>query len=75
MIIVKLFFKDFKTFLKSIYTYFSTDFDERNSTKEWERKNDSDHKIHIIYWFAFAIIGLNIIVYIIFIDTDLLNRN
>ena len=74
MIIVKLFFRNFKTFFKSLYIYFSEDFDDRQANKEWERENDSDHKIHIIYWFVFAIIGLNILIYIFVIDPKFLNR-
>ena len=66
-LIVKGIFKDFGVFLKALYVYTYLEIAENEDLDEWEQTNDSNHKIHVLYWWLLALLGVNIFCYILLI--------
>ena len=67
VLIVKGIFKYFGVFLKALYVYTYLEIAENEDLDEWEQTNDSNHKIHVLYWWLLALLGVNIFCYILLI--------
>jgi hypothetical protein len=55
LIIVKVIFKRFTIFFKAVSVYFISDLEINLPYQKWEKEHDSNHKIHLLYWFVFAL--------------------
>jgi hypothetical protein len=67
ILIVKAIFKHFGVFLKALYVYTYLGIAQNEDLDEWEQENDSNHKIHVLYWWLLALLGANIFFYILVI--------
>lgn len=68
--IIKAIFKKADVFLKALYIYFYPDL-LNSPAPEWEQKNDSNHKMHLFYGCLLALLALNMLMYVLFVNPDI----
>lgn len=68
-LIIKAIFKKAAIFFKVLCIYFYPEL-LNSPAPEWEQRNDSNHKMHLFYGCLLALIALNILMYVLFVNPD-----